>query len=165
MSIKDGLLADFDHEMGTTRRLLERLPDDRLSWKPHPRSMTLGGLATHLSNIPNWGGTILNDPSFDLAGAPPPLAEKTSRAEILAAFDEVCRRTRAMMDRTDAEYQGLWTLKRGGVQMFSVPRVAAFRSFVLHHVIHHRGQLSVYLRMNEVPIPAIYGPSADEGGA
>jgi uncharacterized damage-inducible protein DinB len=163
MSIKDGLLADFDHEMGTTRRLLERLPDDRLSWKPHPRSMTLGGLATHLSNIPHWGGTILNDPSFDLAGAPPPLAEKTSRAEILAAFDEVCRQTRAMMDRTDAEYQGLWTLKRGGVQMFSVPRVAAFRSFVLHHVIHHRGQLSVYLRMNEVPIPAIYGPSADEG--
>src|SRR5437868_6830522 len=70
MSIKDGLLADFDHEMGTTRRLLERLPDDRLSWKPHPRSMTLGGLATHLSSIPQWGGTILNDPAFDLAGAP-----------------------------------------------------------------------------------------------
>ncbi len=98
MSIKDGLLADFDHEMGTTRRLLERLPDDRLGWKPHPRSMTLGGLATHLSHIPHWGGTILNERSFDVATAPPPVAEKTSRAEILASFDEVCRQTRAAMD-------------------------------------------------------------------
>ena len=163
MSIKDGLLADFDHEMGTTRRLLERLPDDRLTWKPHPRSMTLGGLATHLSNIPTWGGTILDEPSFDLAAAPPPLAEKTSRADILAAFDEVCRVTRASMDKTDAEYQSLWTLERSGQQVFSVPRVAAFRSFVLHHIIHHRGQLSLYLRLNDVPVPAIYGPSADEG--
>jgi len=149
--------------MGTTRRLLERLPDDRLSWKPHAKSMSLGGLATHLSNIPRWAGTILNEPSFDLAGAPPALAEKTSRAEILAAFDDTCRQTRAWMDKTDAEYQSLWTLKRGGQQVFSVPRVAAFRSFVIHHVIHHRGQLSVYLRLNDVSVPAIYGPSADEG--
>ncbi|HJZ75096.1 MAG TPA: DinB family protein [Vicinamibacterales bacterium] len=163
MSIKDGLLADFDHEMGTTRRLLERLPDDRLSWKPHPRSMTLAGLATHLSSIPAWGGTILNQLSFDLAEAPPPPAEKRSRAEILSAFDEVCRATRASMDKTDAEYQSAWTLKRSGQQVFSVPRVAAFRSFVLHHLIHHRGQLSLYLRLNDVPVPAIYGPSADEG--
>jgi uncharacterized damage-inducible protein DinB len=163
MAIKDALLADYDHEMGTTRRLLERLPDDRLSWKPHAKSMSLGALATHLSHIPHWGGTILNDASFDLAAAPPPLAEKSSRAEILAAFDDTCRQTRAAMDRTDAEYQAIWTLKRGGQQMFSVPRVAAFRSFVLHHVIHHRGQLSVYLRLNDVAVPAIYGPSADEG--
>jgi uncharacterized damage-inducible protein DinB len=163
MAIKDALLADYDHEMGTTRRLLERLPDDRLSWKPHAKSMSLGGLATHLSHIPHWGGTILNDASFDLAAAPPPIAEKSSRAEILDAFDATCRQTRAWMDKTDAEYQSLWTLKRGGQQMFSVPRVAAFRSFVLHHVIHHRGQLSVYLRLNDVAVPAIYGPSADEG--
>jgi uncharacterized damage-inducible protein DinB len=164
MSIRDGLLADFDHEMGTTRRLLERLPDDRLSWKPHPRSMTLGALASHLSGLPRWGATILNDASFDLATAPPPPAEKTSRAEILAGFDDVCRRTRASMEKTDAEYQSLWTLRRGSQQVFSVPRVAAFRSFVLHHLIHHRGQLSLYLRLNDVPVPAIYGPSADEGG-
>jgi len=164
MAIKDGLLADYDHEMGTTRRLLERLPDDRLAWKPHPRSMSLGGLATHLSNIPNWGGTILNDASFDLAAAPPNLQEKTSRAEILAAFDDTGKLTRGWMaTMSDGEYQSLWTLKRGSQQIFSVPRVAAFRSFVLHHMIHHRGQLSVYLRMNEVPVPAIYGPSADEG--
>jgi uncharacterized damage-inducible protein DinB len=163
MAIRDALLADFDHEMGTTRRLLDRLPDDRLSWKPHAKSMSLGGLATHLANLPHWGGIILNDASFDLAAAPPPPAEKTSRAEILAAFDATCRDTRAAMDKSDAEYQAPWTLKRDGQQIFSLPRVAAFRSFVLHHVIHHRGQLSVYLRLNDVPVPAIYGPSADEG--
>jgi uncharacterized damage-inducible protein DinB len=163
MAIKDGLLADFDHEMGTTRKLLERLPDDRLVWKPHVKSMSLGGLATHLGNIPHWGGTILNETSFDLAAAPPHLQEKTSRADILAAFDQVCAQTRAWMDKTDAEYVSPWTLKRSGQEVFTVPRVAAFRSFVLHHIIHHRGQLSVYLRLNDVPVPAMYGPSADEG--
>src|SRR2546422_44647 len=163
MAIKDGLLADYDHEMGTTRRLLVRLPDDKLFWKPHEKSRSLGGLATHLANLPHWGGTILNDASFDLTAAPPPLAAKISRADILAAFDDTCKRTRAWMDKTDAEYQSPWTLLRGGQQVFSVPRIAAFRSFILHHSIHHRGQLSVYLRMNDVPVPAIYGPSADEG--
>jgi uncharacterized damage-inducible protein DinB len=164
MAIKDALLADFDHEMGTTRKLLERVPDDKLSWKPHAKSMSLAELATHLSRIPQWGGTILNEPFFDLAANPPPSQpENTSRAEILAAFDETRKRTRGWMDKTDAEYSSLWTLKRGGQQMFSLPRVSAFRSFILHHVIHHRGQLSVYLRLNDVPVPAIYGPSADEG--
>jgi uncharacterized damage-inducible protein DinB len=163
MNIRDALLADFDHEMGTTRRLLERVPDDRLSWKPHAKSMSLGALATHLANLPHWGGTILADASFDLADGPPTAAEMGSRAEIVAAFDATCKETRARMDRTDAEYQSPWTLKRAGQQVFSVPRVAAFRSFVLHHSIHHRGQLSVYLRLNDVAVPAIYGPSADEG--
>ena len=163
MAIRDALLADYDHEMGTTRRLLERLPDDKLGWKPHDRSMSLGGLATHLSRIPEWAGTILNEPSFDLADAPAHAAEPTSRAGILASFDATRARTRAWMDKTDGEYHTLWTLTRGGQQLFSVPRVSAFRSFVLHHIIHHRGQLSVYLRLNDVPVPAIYGPSADEG--
>jgi uncharacterized damage-inducible protein DinB len=163
MAVRDALLADYDHEMGSTRRLLERIPDDKLAWKPHDRSMSLGGLATHLSHIPEWAGTILNDLSFDLADAPPAAAEQTTRAGILGAFDAARERTRALMDRTDGEYNSLWTLKRGGQQLFSMPRVSAFRSFVLHHIIHHRGQLSVYLRLNDVAVPAIYGPSADEG--
>ena len=163
MAIRDALLADYDHEMGTTRRLLERLPEDKLGWKPHDRSMSLGGLATHLSRIPEWAATILNEPSFDLATVPPSPAEPTSRAAILASFDATRARTRAWMDKTDGEYNAIWTLQRGGQQVFSVPRVAAFRSFVLHHIIHHRGQLSVYLWMNDVAVPAIYGPSADEG--
>ena len=163
MAIKDGLLADFDHEMGTTRKLLDRLPDDKFSWKPHEKSMSLGGLATHLANIPYWGDVILNHSSIDLSTMPPNLEEKTSRGAVLADFDDKVRKTRAFLDRTDAELVAPWTLKRGGQEMFTAPRVAAFRSFVLHHIIHHRGQLSVYLRLNDVPVPAIYGPSADEG--
>ena len=163
MSLKDGLLADYDHEMGTTRRLLDRLPDDRLSWKPHEKSMTLGGLATHLANLPYWGDMILNRPMFDLVDAPPNLEAKASRAEVLMCFDERVKATRGWLDKTDAELVAPWTLKRAGQQLFTMPRIAAFRSFVLSHSIHHRGQLSVYLRLNDVPVPAIYGPSADEG--
>lgn len=163
--IKDGLLAEFDHEVATTRRLLDRLPDDhtRLSWKPHGKSMSLGGLATHLSNLPVWGGMILNASFFDLAAMPPNLQEKTSRDEILAAFDENAKKTRAVMDRTDAEYMDRWTLKRGDQELFSMPKVSAFRTFLMYHLVHHRGQLSVYLRLNDIPVPPIYGPTADEG--
>ena len=163
MAIKDALLAEYDHEVGTTRKLLDRVPDAQLGWKPHDKSMSLGGLATHLSNIPNWTGTLLNESEFDVAGAPPNLQAKASRAEILEAFDASTRQARRSMDKTDAEYLAPWTLKRGGQIMFTMPRIAAFRSFVLSHMIHHRGQLSVYLRVHNVPIPAIYGPSADEG--
>jgi len=163
MVLKDTLLAEFDHEMGTTRRLLERVPDAKFDWKPHEKSMTLGGLATHLSNLPNWGTTILSDMSYDLAAGPPNLAQAASRAEVLAQFDSAIARTRAALDKTDAELQSQWKLKRGDQELFSLPRSAAFRTFVLYHVVHHRGQLSVYLRLNDVPVPAMYGPTADEG--
>ena len=95
--------------------------------------------------------------------APPPMEERTSRSDVLALFDASTRTARGAMDKSDAEYMGRWTLKRGGQEVFSMPRVAVFRSFVISHSIHHRGQLSVYLRLNDVPVPAIYGPSADEG--
>ena len=163
MALKDTLLSEFDHEMGTTRRLLERLPDARLGWKPHDKSMTLGGLATHLSNLPNWGTTILNDTSYDVAAGPPNLTAAASRSEILQSFDTAVAKTRASLDKTDAELGAQWKLTRGEQEMFSLPRAAAFRSFVLYHTVHHRGQLSVYLRLNDVPVPAIYGPTADEG--
>ena len=163
MAIKDGLLMEFDHEMATTRKLLERIPDDKLSWKPHEKSMSLGGLGTHLGNIPNWAGTILNEASFDLASSPQNLEARTSRADILDAFDQATKKTRAAMDKTDGEYLSPWALKRGGHEMFSMPRVAAFRTFVLYHIVHHRGQLSVYLRLNDIPVPPIYGTTADEG--
>jgi uncharacterized damage-inducible protein DinB len=163
MAIKEGLLTEYDHEMGTTRRLLERIPDDKMAWKPHDKSMVFGALATHLGNIPTWGATILNELSFDLASAPPNIEPKASRGEILAFFDGTVKTTRALMDKSDAEYMAPWALKRGGHNMFTLPRIAAFRSFVINHMVHHRGQLSVYLRLNEIPVPAIYGPSADEG--
>jgi uncharacterized damage-inducible protein DinB len=163
MAIRDALLAEYDHEMGTTRKLLERLADDKLSWKPHQKSMSLGGLATHLAGLPRWGELILNQPFFDMATAPSNREERTSRADILTLFDQTTKQTRASMDKTDPEYLALWSLRRGTQEMFSLPRVAAFKSFVVNHMIHHRGQLSVYLRLNDIPVPAIYGPSADEG--
>ena len=163
MPLKDTLLAEFDHEMGTTRRLLDRVPEAQLEWKPHVKSMSLGGLATHLANLPNWGSTILNDPSFDLAAGPPNMATVTSRDELLSRFDGAAAQTRAALDKTDAQLSTVWTLKRGDQEIFSMPRAAAFRTFVLYHLVHHRGQLSVYLRLNDVPVPTIYGPTADEG--
>lgn len=165
MGIKEGLLAEYDHEVATTRKLLERVPDDaqKLSWKPHAKSMSLGGLATHIANLPTWSANIMNEAFFDMAAAPPNLEAKTSRGEILAAFDENAKKARGWMDRSDSEYMARWSLKRGGHEVFSLPRIAALRSFVMSHIIHHRGQLSVYLRLNDISVPAIYGPSADEG--
>lgn len=162
MAMRDGLLAEYDHETATTRKLLARVPDDRLSWKPHARSMSLGALATHISQLPRWGDVILNGAQFDLSEAPPPPADESSAARLLAAFDGHVRATRASLDKSDAELSAMWTLRRSGQEIFSMPRAGAFRSFVLYHLVHHRGQLSVYLRLNEIPVPAIYGPSADE---
>lgn len=161
--MKDGLLAEFDHETGTTRKLLDRLPDDKLAWKPHDKSMSLVGLATHLTNIPRWGALIMNQGMFDLATSPPPTDVRTSRADVLSVFDATVGHARASLDKTDAELMAPWTLKRGDQELFTMPRIAAFRTFVLYHSVHHRGQLSVYLRLNGIPVPAIYGPSADEG--
>jgi uncharacterized damage-inducible protein DinB len=162
--IKESILPEYDHEMGSTRRLLERLPEEKLSWKPHQKSMSMAGLATHLANIPSWAGAILDDSCFDLAAAPPPMAEERSRADILARFDQnVVLARSAIAARSDSELMAGWTLKRGEYEMFTLPKVACLRTFLLNHIIHHRGQLSVYLRLNDVPVPAIYGPSADEG--
>jgi uncharacterized damage-inducible protein DinB len=164
MPMVDALLPEFDHEMTTTRKLLERVPDDRLGWKPHARSTSIGGLATHLSNLPWWGQVTVAEPEFDLASVPPS-PEATSRAQILETFDRNVAATRALLSgKSDAELMVPWTLKRGGQTVFSMPKAAVWRSFVLSHVIHHRGQLSVYLRLLDVPVPSIYGPSADEGG-
>jgi len=163
MAIRETLLAEFDHEMATARRLLDRIPDDRLSWKPHAKSMSMGGIATHLTNIPNWGSMILEGSSYDLADAPPNLEPLSSRADILAAFDQASKRTRAGMNLSDEAYLAAWSLKRAGQEVFTMPRATAFRTFVLYHLVHHRGQLSVYLRLNDIPVPAIYGPTADEG--
>jgi uncharacterized damage-inducible protein DinB len=112
--------------------------------------------------LPTWAGNILDEPFFDLAGMTI-ATEKTSRDDILKTFDENTKRAREMMDKTDAEYVARWSLRRGGQEMFNLPRIAALRSFVMNHIIHHRGQLSVYLRLNDIPVPPIYGPTADEG--
>jgi len=165
MALIDILLAGFDRETATTRRLLELVPDAAFDWKPHDRSMTLGGLAAHLVNLPAWIGNVMNHAWFDLAES---LDEAKSpaanTAELLSRFDENVRAARALLvNRIDDELNEPWTLKRGKQDLFTLPRIGILRYFVLNHLIHHRGQLSIYLRLHDVPIPAIYEPSTDEG--
>jgi uncharacterized damage-inducible protein DinB len=162
MPLVDALLPEFDHEMTITRKLLERVPEEKFAWKPHGRSMSLGQLATHLAQLPWWGEMTLTQAEFDTAGMAGP-GELASRAEVLREFDERVAKTRAALaGRSDAEMMAPWALKRGTHTIFSMPKAAVWRSFVLSHGIHHRGQLSVYLRLLDVPVPSIYGPSADE---
>src|SRR5688500_18121639 len=163
MAIVDALLPEYDHEMTTTRKLLERVPEEKLAWKPHPKSFSLGQLATHVSMIPMWGEMTLTKAEIDVGGTPP-ASEASSRAELLASFDKNSAGTRSVLARTsDAELMAPWALKRDGHTIFSMPKAVVWRSFVLSHLIHHRAQLSVYLRLNDVPVPSMYGPSADEG--
>jgi len=162
-NISQSILPEFDHEMANTRKSLERVPEDKFSFKPHAKSMTLGGLATHLATINHWAEAIFGLDSFDVSTAPPNPEFKT-RAEVLASFDKTTAVARkAIADSTDAHFMKPWTLKAGSNTIFTLPRVAVVRSFLLNHNIHHRAQLGVYLRLNDVPVPSIYGPSADEG--
>ena len=162
MALVDALLPEFDHEMTTTRKLLERVPDERLDWKPHAKSFSLGQLAQHLATLPMWGSMTINQSELDIAGNPPS-TERLTRSQILARFDENVANTRAALTgKSDAELMAPWTLKREGHVIFAMPKASVWRSFVLSHIIHHRGQLTVYLRLNEAPVPAIYGPSADD---
>ncbi|HLW54535.1 MAG TPA: DinB family protein [Candidatus Angelobacter sp.] len=163
MPLNQALLPEFDHEMATTRKVLERVPDDKLGWKPHDRSMTMGELATHLATISHWSEAIMGQDSFDVATAPPTPKLK-SRQEILGAFDQSAATARKVIaGASDDKMMKTWSLVAGGKTVFSLPRVGVLRSFIMNHSIHHRGQLSVYLRLNNVPVPSIYGPSADEG--
>lgn len=165
MAVKDGLLPEYDHEMSVTRKLLERVPEQDFSWKPHDKSFSLGALAAHLVNIPTWTGAVVDLEAFDLAPTPAAAASRfpASRAELLAIFDKNVADARAKIaSKADPELFTLWTFKKGGHVVFTMPRIAALRSFVMNHSIHHRGQLSVYLRLRNVPLPMMYGPTADE---
>jgi uncharacterized damage-inducible protein DinB len=168
MSLNDSILPEFDQEMATTRKMLERYPEARAAWQPHAKSMTLGRLAAHLAEIPAWVAGIINKESFDIA--PPdraPYKPPTigSRQELLKLFDENVRQAhQALAACTDADYMKPWSLKSGGKVIFTMPRAGVARTLLLSHVIHHRGQYTVYLRLNDVAVPSAYGPTADESG-
>ena len=165
MPIVDSFLPEFDHEFATARRLLERVPEADFGWKPHDKSMSLGQLAGHIGNLAYWLTETLKSPSFDLGSDNPATRNEppASRSDLLGAFDDKVKTARAALAQTsDAEMMAPWTLKQGAHDIFSMPRVAVVRSFVMNHMVHHRGQLSVYLRLRNVAVPAIYGPSADE---
>lgn len=166
MTIAEGFLASFDPEMRNTRRMLERVPDDALEYKPHPKSMTLGRLAGHIAEMIEWGCTTVEVDEMDLqpAGAPPYVEYMPANREVmLEYFDRSVAKTREAVARTsdDAMHRN-WTLLSGGDHLFTMPRIAVLQTMVLSHTIHHRAQLGVYLRLNDVPIPGMYGPSADE---
>lgn len=165
MSIAESLLPEYDRELATTRRVLERVPEAEFAWKPHEKSMSLGQLAGHVASIPWWLTTALSASSYDLNSGDKEarLGMPSSKDVLLKEFDERVRTARASLAKaSDAELMAPWTLKADGKEIFTAPRAAAIRSLVMNHLIHHRGQLSVYLRLKDVAVPSIYGPSADE---
>ncbi|MCL7973263.1 MAG: DinB family protein [marine benthic group bacterium] len=167
MSISAAMLPEFDHEMANTRKTLERVPDAAFAWKPHEKSSSMQDLASHLANLPAWTAVTIQQDGIDMAppdgSEPPRQPAATSTAEALETFDRnVAEAREVLAGASDAVMMETWSLLNGGETVFSMPKVAVMRSFILNHMIHHRGQLTVYLRMHDVPLPAIYGPSADE---
>lgn len=166
MALNQALLPEFDKEMANTRKTLERVPDDKFDWKPHAKSMTLRQLSQHLALFPSWMVDTLVKTSFDYApvdGEPYKPPALNSRKDLLEVFDrDVAKAREGLAAASDADLMQNWSLLAGGKTVFSMPRVAVLRSMVMNHMIHHRAQLGVYLRLNDVPVPALYGPSADE---
>ena len=167
MKISDMFLPEFDQEMTTARKTLERIPEDNLGWKPHEKSMTLGRLAGHVAELAGWAVPTLTQDSLDFAppGQPPMQPTiATSRKQVLDIFDKNREESRrAIAGASNEEFVKNWTLLRGGQTIMTMPKIAVLRSFCINHIIHHRAQLGVYLRLNEIPVPSVYGPSADEG--
>jgi uncharacterized damage-inducible protein DinB len=166
MNIRDALLPEFDQEMANTRKTLERIPEDKFEWRPHPKSFTMIGLGTHIANMAAWTVDVMAKDSFDIApvGAPPYKEELAkSKKELIAKFDKAVSEARAALAASsDEHFLADWAFMEGGKTLFTMPRIACVRSFIMNHGIHHRAQLGVYLRLNDIPVPATYGPSADE---
>ena len=166
MALRDTLLPEYDAEMANTRKCLERLPDEKLGFKPHGKSWPMGSLASHLARIPTWAHYTLTMPELDLAAhqAPDQNTPFTSTAALLSAFDRhVAEGRAAIASAGDDVMAQPWTLKMGSQVFFTLPKAAVLRTFVFSHLVHHRAQLTIYLRLNDIPVPGMYGPSADEG--
>lgn len=162
MPIAQMLLPEFDQEMANTRKMLERVPDGKFDYKPHEKSMKLGRLAAHTAEVPSWVAGTLRTERMDFTGEEKPFSPAT-RKEILDAFDKyVVEAREALSKATDEDLMKTWTLTFKGQQIFAMPRSAVLRTMILSHLIHHRAQLGVYLRLNNIEIPGMYGPSADE---
>jgi uncharacterized damage-inducible protein DinB len=157
-------LAELENEAKVTRQCLERVPADKFGWQPHEKSMTFGRLASHVAEMFGWTKQTLTNDVLDFATMDYKPFEPKSTEELLAFFDERIAEARATLASTsDEQFMTEWTMRNGEQVYFTLKKVAVQRSFVMNHIIHHRGQLSVYLRLNDIPVPSIYGPSADEG--
>jgi uncharacterized damage-inducible protein DinB len=163
MSTIDSLIAEFDHEAQTTRTHLERLPEDKLDWRPHEKSFTAAGLASHITEMLGWADAILNQDELEFDPATYKPYQATSVADLLKTFDEnVAKVKQALASATDDSLDQPWSFKIMGQAQFERSKGAVLRDVTLSHIIHHRGQFSVYLRLLDIPVPASYGPSADE---
>jgi uncharacterized damage-inducible protein DinB len=166
MGLGESMLPEFDHEMANTRKTLERIPEDKLDWKPHEKSTPMRGLATHLSNLVSWAVHVVESDELDAAPGGVPLRAKPVETvqEALETFDRNVAAARAALGGAGDEHLlKPWTLLANGRTVFTQPRAGVLRGMIMNHTIHHRAQLAVYLRLNDVPVPALYGPSADEG--
>lgn len=156
--------AELEQEAATTRKCLERIPAEKFDWKPHEKSMTFSRLASHLSEMFGWAKPTMEQDELDFATFDYKPFEPKTNAELLEKFEKnVSEAMESVRNATDEDFMKPWTMKNGDKVYFSLPKVAVIRSFVMNHIIHHRGQLSVYLRLNDISVPALYGPSADEG--
>lgn len=162
--LAQALLPELDHELMLTRRVLERLPEEHFGWQPHTKSMTLIQLASHTANVLAWVAPTFDTPEYDMASeAEEEDAPATSRAALLERLEANGASARAALANADAEdFDFVWTFRNGEQVLFSQPRAEIVRTYFLSHLIHHRGQLSVYLRLLDIPVPSIYGPTADE---
>ncbi len=158
------LMAELENEAASTRRLLERVPADKLTWRPHIRSMTIGQLASHVAGIPGHISKMARSDGFDVASARSEPPQPESAKDLLAKLEESLGEARALLTSLDEESASApWRLSQGEREVFTVPRLGMLRTMMLNHWYHHRGQLTVYLRLLDVPVPAVYGRSADEG--
>ena len=165
LKLADPFVQELDHEVKATRQCLERVPEDKLAWKPHEKSMTLGRLASHVAESLGWGVNTLESDEFAFKSGQFQAFNATSREELLKTFDDnVAKLKDELRGASNEHLMHNWVMKMDGQTIIDMPRAAVIRSWVLNHLIHHRGQLSVYLRLLDIPVPSIYGPSADEQG-
>ncbi len=168
MTIGQSMIPEFDMEMANTRKVLERIPNDKLDWRIHEKSNTIGWVGNHLADIPRWVEMTINHDTFDVepaTGEPYRSPNEQSVEAILALFDTNVAQARKLLEHVDdATLHGTWKLLKQGNQIMAMPRLVVLRTWVLNHTIHHRAHLCVYLRVNDIPVPGLYGPSADENG-
>lgn len=163
-TIASAFIAEMQQEAAVARKCLERVPAEKFDWKPHEKSMAFGSLASHVAEMFGWTGATLQHPELDFAKMDYKPLDPASNEDLVEFFDKtVAEAIDVLRNTPDEVFMEPWTLRNGETVYFTLPKVAVMRSMVMNHIIHHRGQLSVYLRLNDIPVPSIYGPSADEG--
>lgn len=163
-NIASALIAEMEHEAATTRKCLERIPAEKFDWKPHEKSMSFGKLASHVAEMFGWTPATLQQPELDFAKFDYKPFEPATTEDLVEFLDKnVAEAIDVLRNTPDEVFMEDWTMRNGDTIYFTLPKVATMRSFVMNHIVHHRGQLSVYMRLNEIAVPSIYGPSADEG--